>query len=187
MNRRFFLKATPAVFAASNWVLPHSSAQALPPVEAIAEDHFPSRLHQFVWRNWELANLDRMAKVLQARPGQLLAVGASMGLPPKRTLTDDQLRRIYITVIRQNWHLLPENQIIDLLGWDEAKYRFTLKEDDFLDIKLGRVKPACEPLRYSRPSPDQERRAREIRALLTKWFGRRLNEPGEPLFAFVRE
>ena len=34
----------------------------------IPEPHFPDRLHLFVWRNWELANADRMAKVLGTTP-----------------------------------------------------------------------------------------------------------------------
>ena len=29
---------------------------------AIREDHFPNRLCQFVWRNWDLANVERMAE-----------------------------------------------------------------------------------------------------------------------------
>jgi hypothetical protein len=187
MDRRWFLKTTPVAAAGLHWLAPDGNAQSLAEVPAISEDHFPSRLHQFVWRNWELANIDRMAQVVHGKPEQLLALGASMGLPRKRGLSENYLKRIYITVIRQNWHLLPENQIIELLGWNETKYRFTLKEDDFLDVKLGRVKPACEPLSYAEPSQDQQRRAAEIRALLNKWFGKRLNEPGEDRFAFVQE
>jgi hypothetical protein len=187
MNRRLFLQTTPAALAGPGWLIPSLDAQALGTVAPLSEDHFPSRLHQFVWRNWELANLDRMAKVAGAAPEQLSEVAASMGLPRKRLLSEDQLKRIYITVIRQNWHLLPESQIVELLGWTEARYRFTLKEDDFLDVKLGRVKPECEPLRYAAPADAQRKRAEEIRALLVKWLGQRLHERGEDRFAFVEE
>jgi hypothetical protein len=188
MNRRSFLQTTPAALVAGRGLVVSAlDAQTLGEVTPISEDHFPSRLHQFVWRNWEIANLDRLAQVVGATAAQLSEIAASMGLPAKRQLTGDQLKRIYITVIRQNWHLLPETQIIELLGWTESRYRFTLKEDDFLDIKLGRVKPRCEPLRYSAPTEKQQERAAEIRALLTKWFGSQLNEPGEDRFAFVKE
>jgi hypothetical protein len=64
------------------------------------ETHFPNRLYQFVWRNWDLANLDRMALVARARPEALRDLGTSMGLPSKPQLSVDRLRRIYITVIR---------------------------------------------------------------------------------------
>src|ERR1019366_2232283 len=83
----------------------------------IPEPHFPDRLHLFIWRNWELANTDRVAKVLGTTPENVLELGASMGLPPKPHLSEDQLRRIYITVIRQNWHVLPDDQLMELLGW----------------------------------------------------------------------
>jgi hypothetical protein len=43
-------------------VLPEGSA-----LPAIRLKHFPDRLHAFVWRNWELASLDRMAKVLETK------------------------------------------------------------------------------------------------------------------------
>ena len=120
-NRREFLAgavATPAVLT--------GLARSQSPIEArygdssapIPEAHFPNRLHLFVWRNWELANADRMARVAGANSGQIVRLGESMGLPSKPILTGDQLRRIYISVIRQNWHVLSEQQLIALLGWD---------------------------------------------------------------------
>ena len=88
--------------------------------------------------------------MLKTSEKTVLKLGAMLGLPAKPQLTEDQLRRIYITVIRQNWHVLPHEQLIELLGWDRARYEFTLKEDDFLWSKLGLgVKPRCERLRLS--------------------------------------
>jgi hypothetical protein len=112
----------------------------------------------FVWRNWDLANLERMAQVVRARPDQILKLGKSLGLPPTPALTDDQLRRIYITVIRQNWHILPESQIIELLGWTPERFAYTLKEDDFLYIKLGKIKPNCDQLMYHFPTRDEQKK-----------------------------
>ncbi len=59
-------------------------AESFPTVPAIDEPHFPSRLYQYVWRNWELANLDRMAQVVGAQPGQLAEMGRAMGLAAAR-------------------------------------------------------------------------------------------------------
>ena len=155
--------------------------------DPIPEPQFPSRLHQFVWRNWELANTDRMAKVIGTTPEIVLALGSSMGLPKKRHLTNDQLARFYITVIRQNWHVLPKSQIIELLGWDRTKFDFTLKEDDALDIKLGNLKPRCAALVY-RPASDAEKAAAaEIRRMIGEDFGKTIERPGEDLFAFVKD
>ncbi|MEP6538868.1 MAG: hypothetical protein ABJF23_26270, partial [Bryobacteraceae bacterium] len=184
MERRSFLKAVPPAL-----LLPWagSANASFPPVTAVPEPHFPSRLHQFVWRNWDLTNLDQMAKVVQARPAELAELAKSMGLPPKRQLSSDFLRRIYITVIRQNWHLLPEEQIIELLGWDAERFAFTLKEDDFLEHKLGRVKPACDTLRYHKPDSLERKRAAAIRTSLMRWMPGGVKTLGQPRFAFVEE
>jgi hypothetical protein len=155
--------------------------------DPIMEPHFPDRLHLFIWRNWELTNVDRMAKVLGTTPEKILEIGVSMGLPAKPAVTHDQLRRFYITIIRENWHVLPDDQLIELLGWDSRHYDYTLREDDFLWMKLGLVKPRCERLRYEEPTPAARRRAAEIKRLVRGTFGSALDEPGEPAFQFVHD
>lgn len=153
----------------------------------IPEPHFASRLQEFVWRNWDLANTERMAGVLRTTPENILAMGAAMGLPRKPTLTPDQLRRIYVTTIRQNWHLLPDEQLVELLGWDRAEYEFQLKENDFLWVKLGGLKPRCERLEYRPPAAAEATRAAEIKSHIDKILGRALHQPGEPPFQFIGE
>lgn len=183
MQRRQFLALAPALGLVPRPAWPETPAPS--GREPIAEPHFPSRLYQFVWRNWEVANTDRMAQVVGTMPEIVIALGRSMGLPAKPTLTEDQLARFYITVIRRNWHLLPENQIVELLGWTEQRYRFTLKEDDFLDIKLGVAKPRCTRLIYRPPSERERAAAREMRENVGELFGSELDIPGEARFAFV--
>ena len=113
-------------------VLPTGSA---PP--SIQFKHFPDRVHAFVWRNWELVSLERMAKVLETTPENVRRIGRSMGLPPHISPPEEYQQRGYISIIRRNWHLLPYEQLLTLLGWDAQKLAFTLREDDFLWIKLG--------------------------------------------------
>ena len=192
MNRRDFLLTT--AFAATHGHNLLGAAPAAlfgfgdaPAQQPILEEHFPSRLYQFVWRNWELANADRMAEVIHATAKNIQDLGAEMGLPSKPLLSDDQLRRIYITVIRQNWHLLPEMQIISLLGWTPQHFAFTLKEDDFLDIKLGSGKPVCEELTYRAPSAAERTRAAAIQKSVQSHFGKSILMPGEKRFQFVEE
>src|SRR5579884_3859194 len=120
MDRRTFMVGAGGL-AAGALGLP--SLRAQPAREPVPEPHFPDRLHLFVWRNWELADLDRMAQVAGCRPEDLAAVGAALGLPTRPRLTPDQLRRSYITVIRQNWHLLPNDQLLTLLGWTPEKFQ----------------------------------------------------------------
>jgi hypothetical protein len=193
MHRRDFLICTPlGALALSSPLRPWLAAQQIPlekgtpTPEPIPEPHFPDRLHLFIWRNWELANADRLAQVLGTTRAKVLDLGASMGLPRKAELTHDQLRRIYITVIRQNWHILPDEQLMQLLGWGSKEYEYHLKEDDFLWIKLGLLKPRCETLRYEEPSPEAKRRAQEIKRLVEETLGSSINQGGEPAFAFVQ-
>ncbi len=162
--------------------LPAGSAP--PPV---AVPHFPDRLHAFVWRNWQLVPAERMARVVAAGTDDIIRMGRAMGLsgPPK--ITSDQQRRSYITVIRRNWHLLPYDQLLTLLGWTEEKLAYTLREDDFLYVKLGNLKPKCQPIRFQPPNAETRKREAEIGRIVKSEFPAGIGATKEPLFDFVRQ
>ncbi len=111
----------------------------------------------------------------------------SMGLPPDATVPAEMKQRGYITLIRRNWHLLPYEQLLELLEMTPERLAFALHEDDFLWVKLGRLKPRCEPLRYQGPDEAARRRAAEIRRVVEADFGEELRRPAEPRFDFVRQ
>lgn len=162
-------------------------ADTLPAVSdrlPVPAPHLPTTVHAFVWRNWETIALERMAEVLGTDAGSVRAMGESMGLPPHVAMNDQQRQRSYISVIRRNWHLLPYEQLLTLLGWDAERLAYTLKEDDFLEVKVG-TKPNCPPLRYVQPDDAVKRRCAEIKRLVESQFGEALGKPGEPRFAFV--
>jgi len=162
--------------------LPMGSAPA-----ALEFPHFPSRIHAFVWRNYELVPLAGMAEVLGTSEVRVRETARAMGLPDPPGITDDQWRRSYITIIRRNWHLLPYDQLLTLLGWTADQLAFTLREDDFLFIKLGSLKPRCEPLRYTEPDARVREREAWFRETIHTLFPDGLAPHGEPLFEFVRE
>ncbi|MGI6460307.1 MAG: hypothetical protein ACOX5J_09465 [Candidatus Hydrogenedentales bacterium] len=153
--------------------------------EPVTFDHFPTRLHACVWRNWTLVPMDTLANVCGAETAELLDMGRAMGLEGPPEITPNQQRRSYITVIRRNWHLLPYEQLLSLLGWTAEEMAYTLREDDFLYIKLGSLKPKCEPVRYEERTPA----VREAEARLAGWvkeaFPDGAGVPRDPLFAFV--
>lgn len=182
MRRREFISLGPAQALFARRVL----AESVDGPESIPEPQFPSRQHLFVWRNWELANAERMAHVIRTTPRVILELGASMGLPEKPRLTEDQLARLYITVIRQNWHVLPEEQIVQLLGWTHERFQFTLKEDDFLNAKLGMVKPRCPALFYKPPSAAEKAGAADIRVAIRELFGNSIHKRGQESFHFIK-
>jgi hypothetical protein len=149
--------------------------------------HFPDRLHAFVWRNWQLVPARRMGQVVGAGVGDIVRLGRSMGLAgPPRILVEQQ-RRAALSIIKRNWQLLPYEQLLQLLGWTAEQMAFSLREDDFLYVKLGNLKPQCEPLRYVPPDARTQARAREIAGILRAEFPEGVGKPEQPLFEFVRE
>lgn len=158
-----------------------------PSPDPLLPGHFPDRLHAFVWRNWNLAPVERMAAVVDAKPDQILALGRAMGLPDPPAITEEQLARTYITLIRANWHLLPYEQLTTLLDCTESELAFTLREDDFLFIKLGSLKPACAPLEYKTPDAAAIAREAEIAAVVREHFGDDAGAWVEPPLSFISE
>mgnify|MGYP007001745948 FL=1 len=149
--------------------------------------HFPDRLHAYVWRNWTLVPVDRMATAIGAKPGELLAVGAVMGLSEPPSITEDQWRRSYITVLRRNWQLLPYDQLLELLGWTPEQMDYVLREGDGLFWWFGQYKPRLDPLRYAPPTEAATARAADIARITRETFPQGLHTAEEPLFAFVKE
>jgi len=154
---------------------------------ALQFHHFPSPVHAFVWRNWEMVSLERMAEVLDTAPEKVRAMGLSMGLPPYKTPPPEYAQRGYISIIRRNWHLLPYEQLLELLGWEAEKLAFTLREDDFLWIKLGSLKPSCPVLRYVEPNEAVLSRCERIKAIVATDFSDEFAKPCEPRFDFIRD
>lgn len=161
-------------------ILPMGSAPA--PLDAA---WFPSRMHTFVWRNWALVPLKRMARVVGAKTGDLEAIERSLGLESPRGLTAAQWRRAHLTIIRRNWHLLPYEQLLTLLGWTAEQMAYTLREDDFFFQKLGSLKPKALPLRRTAPTAAETARAGEIAKLVRETSPNGALEGRQPLFTFI--
>lgn len=178
----------PARAAVRSGPVPQLTAADLPKgagPAALVLPHFPSRLHAFVWRNWSLVPVPRMAAVVGARPAEIAKLGRAMGLGRPARITNDQQRRSYITVIKRNWHLLPYDQLLDLLGWSAGEMAFTLREDDFLYVKLGNLKPQCEPLRWSASDAATRHREQQMKRTVQAALGRDPAESTDALFSFV--
>ena len=163
--------------------LPSSPAPA-----PVALPHFPDRVHAFVWRNWQAVEPGKIADVLGASVENVNELARSMGLPPARPVPPELKTRGYVTLIRRNWHLLPYEQLLQLLDMTPRKLAFILREDDFLWIKLGNLKPKCEMLRYRPPDEAARRRAAEIRQIVEAEFGKDFSTGtgGEERFGFLK-
>lgn len=188
LSRRKFLASATLVAAGIALVKPQlslasSKALFLP---AVALPHFPDKLHAFLWRNWNLVSLDRMAAVVGATPQQLRELAIKIGLSKPVAVTSEQEQRSYLTVIRRNWHLLPRNQILDLLQWSDEKLTFTLQEDDFFYIKLGSQKPDCEPVHFRPSSAAVSKSEKWMAKVIQEEFKEGFPQHQEPLFQFVK-
>ena len=191
INRRQFIAANSAMGAL---LLLGGFPLATTPSRAAQTDktalqfsHFPNALYAFVWRNWDLVPLERMAHTVGATPEQLKAMASFMGLQEPLEVTTDQWERSYLTVIRRNWHLLPKEQLQTLMGWDETQLDFTLKEDDFFYIKLGSLKPDCPPIRFDQLAILDEKTKNDFQKLLKTCFPDGLPKERMPYFKFVKE
>src|SRR5438874_264351 len=161
-----------AVGASAYAALPEGGAP-----KALHFDHFPDRQHAFVWRNWGLVDVARLATVLGTSEADVTALATSMGLPPNPAPEPEWRTRGYVTLIRRNWHLLPYDQLLTLLDMPEQRLAQVLREDDFLFVKLGDLKPHCGRLAYTPPDAKASARAAAIRRLVEEQFG---GEPARP-------
>lgn len=176
--------------AARLYALEPAPASVLPTGEeraAIGSAHFPDRVHEFVFRDWNAVEPGKLAAVLGATEKDVTALAESMGLPREANVPPQMRERGYVTLIRRNWHLLPYEQLLELLDMTPERLAVMLREEDFLWIKLGRLKPACEPLRWKAPDEIARRRADEIRRVVEEVFGDDIHRAGEPRFDFVRQ
>jgi hypothetical protein len=149
--------------------------------------HFPDRLHAYVWRNWTVVPMARLAKTVGAKSDEIVRMGRAMGLPDPPAVSKDQQARSALTVIRRNWHLLPYDQLLSLLDWTPQQLDYTLREDDFLYINLGSLKPKCEHLSYHPPGPALRKREAEVASVVHREFPEGLPKPTSPLFSFVSD
>lgn len=142
---------------------------ALPNVQSspmIANAHFPTRMQCFIFRNWEMIRPSVLADVLGCDEKTVMSLARDMGLPVPPDVNPDWIEKGYITIIRANWHLCTYEQLAALLGWDLERLAYTLREDDFLSVKLGNFKPDIPPVAYEVLNERQREQTKEIRRVI---------------------
>ncbi|MBR3768199.1 MAG: hypothetical protein IKL10_08205 [Clostridia bacterium] len=139
---------------------------SLPEVKGppVTLSHFPSRLQAFIFRAYEYIPAKKIAKLLKTTEENIHNAAREMGLP-KKDPGDIWLKKGYITIIRRLWHILSYSQLLELLETDEQAFAFLLKEEDFLDIKLG-DKPDCPELTWRDLTEEEKRKTEEINKIM---------------------
>jgi len=138
----------------------------LPPLgkEPVKLPHFPSRLVAFIFRAYEYVPPKKIAEVLRTSEENIRQVAEAMGLSSSCT-SNIWLTKGYITIIRRMWHILPYEQLLELLEMDSDAFAIILREEDFLDIKL-QDKPKCTPLSWRELTEDEMHRISEIKRVV---------------------
>jgi DNA polymerase III delta prime subunit len=108
-----------------------------------------------------------------------------MGLDVPPEIDESWKERGYLTIMRNNWHLLNYEQLLQLLDWDAAKLAFVLKEEDFMWSKVGRHKPVCAPLKFSPLDKEEKRKTGELKENFLKHFPEGTRKYTERPFQFL--
>lgn len=134
----------------------------LPPIgiSPVPTPHFPTAHQAVIFRASEFVSFDRLARLLRTTRENIERTALQMGIT-EETVSDIWLNNGYITIIRSMWSLLPYSQLTELLGTDCESLARTLRDEDFLDIKLGQ-KPDCKPVIWRELTEDEEKATKHI-------------------------
>lgn len=139
-------------------------------VKAIEYQYFPTPWQAVVWRNWGYIPAERIAKALKTSSEHICEAAKQLGLNPQEPVNESWQKRGFLTTIRDNWHLCTYDQILTLLDISDEELAFILKEDDFMWIKLGSMKPMVEAPRYTPLTEDELEQTQKIAELLRDRF-----------------
>ena len=148
----------------------------------LPKNNFPTKWQTVIFRNYGLVSVDKIAGTLGCDEETVRAEAARLGLGGAQYDGNWEARG-YITLIRNNWFLLPYRQLTTLLGITEEKLDFLLEKEDFLYVKLGNFKPDCEEARYTPLTEAQIRETDRIAEFLSAY----VKESGAKPFDFFRE
>lgn len=162
-------------------VLPEVSKE-----QAIIYNYFPTTWQAVLWRNWGYVSVERIAETLKAKVEDIKKAAELLGLNPDESVNLAWEKRGYLTLIRNNWHLCTYEQILTLLDMSEEELAFILKEDDFMWIKLGEIKPAVEAPQYAPLTEKQLEQTIQIAEMMRDKFPAEVAE-SDNAFAFIED
>lgn len=138
---------------------------------------FPTDWQNVLFLNYGKVRTASLARVLGTDEKTIEEEAARLGLGE---IKEDVrwTKRGYITAIRNNWHFLPLEQIIDLLDTDASSMEKILLEEDFLSVKLGE-KPDIGRVAYRPLSARRKRESEKIGKIVQREYVPALSRPFE--------
>lgn len=155
-------------------------------IQAIRYDYFPTAWQAVIWRNWGYVSVERIAKALDTSCERIREAAEELGLNPDEPVNEAWEKRGYLTLIRDNWHICTYEQILILLNVSDEEMAFILKEDDFLWIKLGSMKPMVDAPKYAPLTDEELQRTKRIAKVLKGSLPEGCSKP-DNAFAFVED
>ena len=128
--------------------------------------HFPTRQQAFIFRAVEYVPYGKVAEVLKTDEQTVRKAAAQMGLP-EFDPGDMWLKKGCVTILRRMWHMLPYEQLLQLMETDEQGLAIMLRDEDFLYVKMQK-KPDCDPLYWEELTPQQLEQTEKIRKIMEK-------------------
>ena len=141
----------------------------------------PTAWQRVIYRNYGTVKTENLAKVLGTDPSTVELHAEKLGLG-SLSYDENWVKKGFVTVIRNNWDLLPNDKICQLLEMSEEEFSSLLVEYDFLDVKLGE-KPEIEAPVYEVMTEEEEIATARIKAFTERKLRPVLSKP----FAFFEE
>ena len=120
-----------------------------------------------LFRNYGLVPDEALAGVLDTDAETVRVNARKLGLAP-RPYNADWREKGFVTIYRNNWDILPEEDIRTLLGVSEREYAARLEEYDFLNVKLGKKPQTTKPV-YRPLTAEEEERTARVKAIAGKF------------------
>jgi hypothetical protein len=137
-------------------------------------EYMPTDWQAFVFRMWGRLTPRRIASVLSADEAEIIKAAEEMGLGAPASDADERewTTKGYITLIRDSWHLADYDQIREIVSMTPDELFYTIKEDDFLHVKLGGFKPDVPRLKVTPLSSEQKLHTAGIKAISESFDGK---------------
>ncbi|MBQ6922471.1 MAG: hypothetical protein IJQ66_05210 [Clostridia bacterium] len=136
-----------------------------------------------IFRNYGKVKTELIGKVIGLSENDIVLNAEKLGF---KNIKYETLWREkgFVTIIRNNWDILPNDKIAVLLEISEEELNKTLVEYDFLDVKLG-DKPPIDSFLYRPLSVEEEKNTDKVRKIVQENYVDRKVKPFDFFADFV--
>lgn len=136
-----------------------------------------------IFRNYGKVKTELIGKIIGLTESEVILNAEKLGL---NRIEYEPLWREkgFVTIIRNNWDLLPNEEIAALLEISEEELNKILVEYDFLDVKLG-DKPPIDSFLYRPLSVEEEKNTDKVRKIVQENYVDRKVKPFDFFADFV--